>query len=481
MSVQPIDIPIIGPSDDITQDSPEFSLNMYAEKISEEVYTMKPTPGTDLYAQFSIGGGGRGLLPVNTRLFGVRGSSFQEIVSGAAVIRGSLSSNIGKVAMIFNLKPDDATGQILIVDDTKGYVFNLQTNAFQTLTGTGRDNFLGGGSQAAFCAGRGVVFKPGATFFQVSNLYDFTTWDTTLNSAMQSLNTPLLSLISNGSLLYGFSSDGFEVWEEQATTVTAVFPLRQILAGDRIGILAPHSALFSDRWAYWLGGSANGQGVFYKHTGGGQPMRISDHSTERNISDMTTPQDALGFNYKALGHTFIGLNFQAGNRTMVYDDSTQLWHDRCQREPVSGYTFALPFVQTVLYSGSILSVDTRDGTVWKLNESTFTDNGNPIIRERITKVIPKEGDYLTFFQSVELFGQIGNTPVGQDDPQIMMKYSMDRGETWSYEDWQQSGGNNTYEGRTRWTGLGAAYGLAFWFRVVAAQLISWRMLRVRAE
>lgn len=481
MSVQSIDIPIIGDSDDAPQDSPQFTLNMYAEKMADDVYTLKPTPGTDLDSQLAINGAGRDLHAAAGRLFGVRGGFFQEKVSGAWVVRGTLLSNSTPVTMIDATKPDLTVSQILIVDDAHGYVFDLLTNTFSTLTGTGGDNFLGGGSQAAFCAGRAFVFKPGTTFFQCSNLYDFKTWDTTQNSAMQSLTTPLLAMISNGTLMYGFSSDGFEVWESQATSLTIIFPVRQVLAGDRIGILAPQSALFSERWAYWLGGSAQGQGVAYRHQGGGRPERISDHSTERNIADMTTPQDALGFTYQALGHTFCGLNFQAGNRTMVFDSSTNLWHDRAQREPVSGSLFALPFTKTILYAGSILAIDTRNGKVWKLDENTFTDDGNPIVRERILNVTPKEGDYLTFYQSVELFGQIGNTPIGQNDPQVMMQYSADRGETWSLEDWQQAGGNSSYEGRVRWTGLGSAYGLAFWFRVVAAQLISWRMVRVRME
>jgi hypothetical protein len=481
MSVKPIDIPIIGGSNNLPQDDTQYTLNMYAEKVSDEVYTLKPTPGTTLYAQFAVGGGGRGLLPVGSRLFGVRGGYFQEIVSGLPVTRGLLNSNLGKVGMTFNLKPDDNTGQVMIVDGDHGYVFDLQTNAFSTLTGMGGDNFLGGGSQVCFCAGRAFVFKPGSTLFQCSDLYDFTTWNTTQNTAMQTLNTPLLAIISNGTLLYGFSSDGFEVWEQTNIDTVDIFPLRQVLAGDRIGILAPQSALFSERYAYWLGGNAEGQGVAYRHQGGGRPERITDHSNERNIAAMITPQDALGFTYQALGHTFYGLNFQAGNRTLVFDSTTNLWHDRCQREPVSGKLNFLPFTQTALYDGRVLAVGIQDGIIWQLDETAFTDNGDPIVRERITGVVPKEGDFLAFGQSVELFGEVGNTPIGQPDPQLMMKYSIDRGKTWSLEDWQQVGGNGSYEGRTRWVGLGAAYGFCFWFRIVAAQYISWRMLRLRME
>jgi hypothetical protein len=117
----------------------------------------------------------------------------------------------------------------------------------------------------------------------------------------------------------------------------------------------------------------------------------------------------------------------------------------------------------------------------QVSDTTYTDQDSPILRDRITSVFPREEDALSYGQSVELFEQIGNTPVGQDDPQVMMRYSIDRGMTWSLEDWQQAGGNDSYEGRTRWAGLGAAYGFAFWFRIVASQYVSWRALRLRVE
>jgi hypothetical protein len=66
-------------------------------------------------------------------------------------------------------------------------------------------------------------------------------------------------------------------------------------------------------------------------------------------------------------------------------------------------------------------------------------------------------------------------------PQIMMRYSIDRGKTWSYEDWQQVGGNFSYEGRTRWVSLSAAYGISFWYRTVSDKYVSWRMQRLRAQ
>lgn len=699
MSLQPVDIPIVGGSNAVPQDDPQYTLNLYAEKVSDEVLTLKPTPGTTLQYQLAYNGGSRGLISVDGRLFGIRGAFFQEIVAGEAVLRGTLNSSTGKVAMIANAPPD-GSAQILIVDDANGYVFSFSDSSFVTLTGIGGDNFLGGGSQAAYCAGRALVFKPGTQSFQMSDLYDFKTWTTTTRGTANTLTTPVIAVVSNGDLAYFFSSGGFEIWSDQGLPT---LPISRILAGDKIGLLAPNSALFCERYVYWVGKSSTGQGIVYRHTGGGQPERISDHSTERNIAALIDTSDGNAFTYTSFGHVFYIVTFKAGNRTFAWDKATNLWHDRAQREPLSNAINALPFIATVVHNGMVLEADYRNGDIMEIDETSYTDNGNPIIRDRILPVTPKEGDFFTFYQSAELFGEIGNTPtaglalpaplstsflpignwgtrggglafgasidqfnssidddgyayaaipdvggltihgtylvenfggssvsnyttlggigianktlnltqpplgqstsqspvgawmykqfagpahiiarvnhlywdsgespnpvatpynckitivvgpdkgaknydvtittvvdalsinhtqviidgidnagtgkngflvisgnyhvtsvpnfsiskltvtvpgnippvaIGQLGPNIMMRVSRDRGMTWEPEQWQQAGGNASYNGRTRWVGLGSAYGLSLWFRIVANQYISWRMVRMRLQ
>lgn len=471
------DVPIIGDSKDVPQDDPEFTLNLYGEMVAEDVYTTKPTPGSELHGQFLVSGGGRGLIVVAGRLFGVRGSYFQEMIDGQPVIRGTLQSNTpNKVAMVFNLPPNGA-GQILIVDDSAGYVFAVATNTFTTLT-EGVHGFVGGGSQAAYCAARALVFEPGTRQIRCSAEDNFLSWPGLGFASAESLSTPLKALISNGNLVYAFSDDGFEVRQFQDLEN---FPFVPILSGDKIGILAPQSAIFIERYAYWLGRTDTGEGVVYRHSGGGQPERISTHPIERTIADLDSPSDAIGCTYNSLGHVFYLLNFRSGNKTLSWDQATNLWHNRAVRDPQSGQLSLLPWVSAVVFEGEILVIAYQDGKVLHIDDEIYTDQGNPIIRERILPVIPKEGDWLTYYQSAELFGQVGNTPVNQRVPNIMMKYSTDRGMTWSLERWEATGGNHSYSTRTRWVGLGAAYGLALWFRVVASHFISWRMVRIYAE
>lgn len=405
--LQPIDFPIIGDSKNASQDEPEYTMNMYAEKVSEEVMTLKPTPGTTLQYQFGVSGGGRSQpLSVNGRLFGVRGAFFQEMVNGSPVLRGELNSTDGKVAMI-SCVPPGTSGlhpQILIVDDTKGYQFDLTTDVYTPITSA--MGFVGGGAQAAFCAGRAFVFKPGTNEFQCSDLYDFTTWDGGAFKAANSLSDSLKALAASGELLYVFSRNGFEVWQDNGDN--SFIPVSRILAIDKTGITAPNSILVSERYIYWMGGNNAGRGIVYRHNGGGMPERISTHPIERNIAALPSQDKAIGMSYESLGHIFYMLNFLDDDRTFVFDSTTGLWAERGQRDPVSGNSLALPFIGIDVFNNQILGMSYFDGAVDLISNDIFSDRGNPIIRERKTAVIPKEADYMTYFGSVEIFTEQGN-------------------------------------------------------------------------
>jgi len=496
MSFPVFDLPIIGPSNAIAQDDPQFTRNMYAEKVNDEEYTLKPTPGTELSFALSQNGGGRNEINVNERYFAVRGSFLIERVAGVSVLRGTLLSGNGKVGMIFNNPPSDPPnfgGQILIVDEDKAYCFFLSDNTFvppsvMEIGGTVNGHaivggFVGGLSQAVFCAGRAFCIKPGTAQYQFSALYDFTTWsgiDAGFATCLSLLNGSLKGILSNGDLLYLWSQFGMEVWQKGAANAESPNPMGLILNIDKIGIVAPNSAFFIGRFAYWLGGSQQGQGVIYRHAGGGEPERISDHSTERNIAALENPEDANAISYQSLGHTFYLLTFRKGNRTFCFDATTLLWHERSQRNPDNAQEFALPFVSLVILNGEILGLDYRNGDVWKISDTVYSDNDNPITRDRILPPVPKEGDSVSVFQSIELMGEKGNTPLGQEIPNVMFRYSADRGKTWSQERWRPIGSDFGYLTRTRWVGLGSGLGFTPWFRFVGKQYISWRLARLRA-
>lgn len=468
------DYEIIGINAQLSQDTPEYTLNLYAEKDGDQL-TLKPAPGSVPEFQLTPNGGGRGLNNDTGRTFGVRGAFFQEIVNGVPVTKGTLLTVQNPVAIITCLPPN-GEGQVLVVDDIAGYVYKFVDNSFTKLAP--ESGFVGGGSQAIWCASRAFVFKPGTQQFQCSGQYDFTTWDGTAFATVTSAETPIISMASNGALAYFFCSDTFEAWENMGY---AVQPLGRVIFGDKIGCLAPNSVFVMKRHVYWLGNNSEGNGEFYRHVAGGIPESITDSPTQRILARTANMAQCITYGYQSLGHNFIVNTFIDGNLTLAYDSDTGLFAERAWRDANTNALKCVPYIEVIFQSGMLLGLSYIDGVIYRIDNDTFTDSGHPIIRQRITQVIPDEGDWQTFFQSVELFGQVGNTPTGSADPQLVMQYSIDRGKTWSQEEWQQVGGNSSYAARTKWTGLGSGFGMCFKFTISCNQYISWRKFKVRAQ
>ena len=401
------DIPIFGPSKNVPQDNPEYTMNMYPEKVSDEVYTLKRRAGHVVIGQFGTAGEGRGQIVVNGRHFGVRGVFFCEFVAGLSTTRGVLSSSQGSCSLTACLPPN-GEGQILIVgpNEKEGYVFEIATNTFTKLT-EATHGFVGGGSQSVFFGGRAFAIKKGTGQFQCSMPYDFLTWPGDAFGTAEFDSDELLALETNGNYLLLLGKYTGEMWVFQNTTP---LPVSSTNSTFKIGILAPQAHVCFENDFYWFGGNAEGKGVVYTLSAGGEPRIISDYSIIRNISPLPVQSDAFMYAYQDLGHRFIYLTFVQGNRTFVYDLSEGMWHEESIRLSPSGVFAALPWESVVFNNGNLLGLNRNNGQIASIRDDVYTDNGNPIVLERKLSVFPKEATWKSYFQSVELFCEMGNTP-----------------------------------------------------------------------
>lgn len=406
MTVQNYDIPIYGPSKNVSQDDPEYTMNMYPEKVSDDVYTLKKRAGHVVLGQIGFSGGGRGQIVVGGRHFGVRGQFFCEFVNGASVTIGPIVSTDGDCALIANLPPD-GDGQVLIVgpNANEGYVYQIQSNVYTHLSESVH-GFVGGGSQTVFFGGRGWAIKKGTGQFQCSMPYDFLTWPGDAFGTAEFDSDELLAIDTDGNYLLLLGQYTSEVWVFQNTVP---LPVSTTNSNFRIGILAPQAHICFENDFYWFGGNAQGTGCIYSLTAGGQPQIISDYSVIRNIATLPNQSDAYMYAYQDLGHRFIYLTFIQGNRTFVYDISEGLWHEESTRLVPSGFINALPWESIVFNNGQLLGMNRLNGQIAQISDTLYTDNGNPIILDRKLSVFPKEASWKSFYRSVELFCEMGNT------------------------------------------------------------------------
>jgi hypothetical protein len=285
-----------------------------------------------------------------------------------------------------------------------------------------------------------------------SYLRDGNSWDLLSYATAEGTPDNILSIGKINNEIWLFGPRTTEIWYNTGNYDNQFQRIQQGFLD--IGIAAAWSnAALGDK-IFWLGSDNVGQGIVYMATSY-QPKRISTHAIEYVISQMSSISDAKGYCYQQEGHTYYVLNFTAGNRTLVYDVDTDMWHERsywnanknvAERHRGDYCTFCFDKVFVADYANTNLYV---------LDLNTYTDNGDPIRRQRTGPHIRK--DRLRLFHSefeVDLERGVGLN-VGQGSrPHINLSFSDDGGKTFGNDRQLNIGAIGKTFTRARTTRLG---------------------------
>ena len=170
--------------------------------------------------------------------------------------------------------------------------------------------------------------------------------------------------------------------------------------------------------------------------------------------DTTT---ATSYSYQEDGHYFYAINLDGAPTTLVYDITLEQWHERAfwnislgdwQRDKAQFHVVAF---------GNHLVSDSQNGNIYQQSASINDDNGDLIRRQRTFPYVKDDLEYL-FFKTLQIDMQVG---VGlgsgnnqNTDPQAMLEWSDDAGNTWSNEYWSPIGKVGEYLTRVIWRRLG---------------------------
>lgn len=401
------------------------TINLYPELsktgTSKNIAALYGTPGLRLWKNFS-GGGIRGMLRFNTNtVVVVSGPNVYTVTTtGASVLVGSIDEFTTPVSMASN------GTTIMIVTGLNGYFFTPETGAFVRIT----DPDFVGADTVQFIDGYFAFNKTGTGQFQITQLYG-TNIDSLDFATAEGAPDLLLSLLVDHREIWLFGETSTEVFFNSGNPD---FPFERIQgAFIEQGCAAKFSPAKLDNTVYWLSADERGQGMVQRAQGY-QPQRVSTHAVEYAMAQYTTISDAIGYTYQQEGHSFYVLNFPTANATWVYDASTDEWHERAWRNPANAVLGRHRSNCQVAFAGENLVGDWENGNVYVLDLDTYTDNGDLIPAIRQTPYMASDNNLL-FFNRLWIDMEVGvGTINGQgSDPEVMLDWSNDGGNTWSNE------------------------------------------------
>lgn len=245
-------------------------------------------------------------------------------------------------------------------------------------------------------------------------------------------------------------------------------------ATRRTGLKAIHSLAQDSNFIYFLDDRL--RIVRYS---GLQVQDIGNPAIGQAISGYSNPEDAIGQAFTLDGVNYYCITFP--------NQATWLYKENVGWSSLAYGTAGAPHLMSSyinIYNKHLVA-DRRNGNIYELDYSTYTDNGDTIQRQRDTvningKTFGKPGARV-FMEKLELYIESGVSLIsGQgSDAQIIMSYSDDFGNTFSPERRVSVGPQGEYGYKIIWWGLGDFYNRMFRFRM--SDPVKWVLISLSAD
>jgi hypothetical protein len=402
-------------------------VNLYPEASgsgqSKSIAMLIGAPGLRRFATLA-GGGVRGTLrfSATVSLAVVGGNVYKVDTSGNGTLIGTIANASTPVSMASN------GTVVMLVTGSEGYEVNPTTNAVTQILNPA----FTGADRVDYIDGYFVFNKPGTQQFQITQLLS-TNIDPLDFASAEGAPDLLISLLVDHREVWLFGETTTEVFFNSGN---ADFPFERIQgAFIQQGCAAKNSPARLGISVVWLSSNEQGQGMVLKAQGY-QPTRISTHAIEYAINQYATISDAVGYSYQSEGHNFYILTFPSANATWVYDDNTQLWHERAWRNPVDASLNRHRAQCVMAFAGEIIVGDWENPYLYVWDLDTYTDDGGILPAIRQVPHAASEDNCWQFFHKLWIDMETGvglNGAVQGSDPQVMLSWSDDGGHTFGTE------------------------------------------------
>lgn len=394
----------------------------------------------------------RGLLGTQTALYLVAYNQFQSVTAtGVVLASGNLGTTGGLASLAYS------PTQVVIVDGASGYLYTPATMTFATIGAS----FPNGANTVTFVSSFFVAEQPGSQKFWVSNSNDGSTWNALAFASAASFSDNILAVDNLLGNLVIFCQQHMEFWQNVGSTPEPFAPI--LSAQNEYGLAAIFSRAHVDQSITFLAQTREGQ-IQFVQLNGFTPQVISNPDLEYIINQFATVSDAVALSYEQDKHKFYQCTFPTANRSFLFDCSTRLWSE-VQTGPSVIPSRHWANLSTY-YAGRTLFSDYATNQIYTMSPTQYTDNGQTIIREIITRHI------LSNFNRVRISLLYLDMDVGVglqagqgSNPQIMLQYSKDNGRTWSAERWVTLGPVGLYLTRVLWRRFGSTRDATFRVRM----------------
>lgn len=447
----------VGPSykDGSNVVSDEECINLLAETIespgAQTRWVYLRTPGLKTAYTFDDGPT-RGGIELNGRAFEASGDTFYEIFADGTTIKrmDGLLDNFGAPISVA------ATNvELLIVAGGRAWCYNLAANTVNEVTSM----LAGIPIMVAATDTYFIVIFQDSNKFQVSGILDGNTWPGIQVSAVSVFPENLSSIIVSHRELWVFGGRHCQPYQDTGSDeIFDVIPGTLIESGN--GPLNSPKVL--DNTVFWWSRDSRGARQAWR-ANAYTPSRISTYAVEATVSSYTDDQFAnlVSYSYQEEGHLF-WVNYIPGTDcTWVYDVAQSLWHKRAQWNADSlGYTPHRSWNHIYAF-GKHLVGDWKTGTIFEMSRTFLDDDGSIIrrLRRAPTLVDEMKWIYITDLTVDAATGLGPQAPLTDGDgnprpPQMMMRFSDNRGSTWSNEQIANCGFAGEYNVRVIYRRLG---------------------------
>jgi len=323
--------------------------------------------------------------------------------------------------------------------------------------------------------------------FYFTELLDANDWPVLNYASAESSADPIIGAEVREGEIWFFGPRSYEVWRADANPD---LPFAKIGGSStEIGCGAADSISSISGQVFWLGSSTAGQNVVFM-SNGYNAQRVSTHAIEyalNSIGGLTS--DARGFSYQQEGHTFYVLTLITGNRSFVYDLTSQQWHERSSRDQAINQENFWEVLYTTFAFSRVLCGGLKNARLLELDLDKYTEwDGRPIVRLQRGPITFQNLSQLFHTRfTVDMETGVGRqrgepylsgVQTGEAvNPELMMRYSDDGGHTWSSQRKTSVGKVGQYLARAAFRRLGRSRERVYEISMSAP--VKWHILGAR--